>query len=279
MRRAALLLAAPLALAALLGSDRAEAMSCIGHAYERMKISLIEVQREGKVVQKPAELGDLDELLNSGNRGRGILMWNKATMSPAKFYVIAEESPAALRVAGYIASQGKRTLMTACRYAVPYTPILPGRYRFEQEHGDGSKTSRGIDDPTLEIRPGRSMAELRFKLGGRAHVARYAISCASFEWEKGRESCAPFEPDSPSAGGDAASPSASASAPAASSAPPPAAPPPPPPPITVERVPPPTARGCAACATAGAASTQGVAPNIAAALSALMALAMRRRRR
>lgn len=188
---------APALFALLFVTARAAANTCIEHAYERMAIELTEVRRDGEVVAKPPELGDLDEILNSGDQGRGVLLWNRKTMNPAKFYRLNEEVAAIPLVKRHIDAASARTLKTGCGYTVAYTPILPGRYGFKWEHSDGSKTSRAIDDPVVDVAPGRGTVALRFTLAGRAHQATYAVRCATFDWEDeerrdGR--CAPSEP-------------------------------------------------------------------------------------
>jgi hypothetical protein len=205
------LVSASALVALTLTASRAAAMSCIDHAYERMAIQLAEVRRDDDVVERPPELGDLDEVLNSGERGRWILLWNKATMHPAKFYALAEEATATPTVKRYIAAESERWLRTGCGYRVPYTPILPGRYVFQEEHA-GGKTSRGIDEPVLYVRPGRGSLDLRFKIKGSSYRASYTVKCASFEWDKG-SSCAPSEPSEPAAASPAPPPTSTAPAP------------------------------------------------------------------
>ena len=255
-------------LGALLQSAPAEALRCVHHAYEQMALTLLEVKRGDQVVPRPAELGELDQLLNSGEGGRSVLLWSTRGDTPAaKFYLLEHEVEAAPGVREYISAQRRRRRMTKCRFAIPYTPILPGRYRFHQNHLDDPEPSPGIEGTTLEIKPGRSLVELRFKLRGSPHVARYAVRCASFEWEKSAGTCAPSAPDSPSPD--------SAPRPAPAPDAPPLPPSAPPPALTVEAVAP-TTRGCAGCTTA---TNSGVGSRGALALLALLALIARRRRR
>jgi hypothetical protein len=94
-------------------------------------------------------------------------------------------------VAAYLDNARARRLQTGCGYAVPYTPIQPGEYPFSEEHTDGDKVSRGIDHPVLVVAPGRDRLELRFEIAGTAYRAVYRVTCAYFDWNDHRETCAP----------------------------------------------------------------------------------------
>lgn len=254
------LLAAFAALAvALCTSARAAARSCIGHAYERMQIELAGVYRGDAEVPRPPELQNLDELLNSGAQGQGALLWEKATLGFAKFYQLTEPKEPTPKVGRYLRAASQRKLMTSCGYAVSYTPILPGRYAFDQEHRDGAKVPVGIDDPEIIVAPGRDKIELRFSLKGLRYRAVYLVKCAAFEWEGGAQRCAESEPsaiDTP-VKPDAAPPPDAAAPPPAEPAPAPprpvevsSHPAPAPPPVQ----PPPG--GCGGCAASAGPSAR-----------------------
>jgi uncharacterized protein (TIGR03382 family) len=94
-------------------------------------------------------------------------------------------------VTSYIESWREQWLETACGYSVSYTPIVPGRYTFVEEHSTGGKVSVGIDDPVLHISPDRQEATLEFSVKGVEYSAGYRITCAFFDWEdRGHKSCA-----------------------------------------------------------------------------------------
>ena len=190
--------AAIVAVAMVLGAAaRAEAMSCIDHAYEHMSVELVHVRRGGAVVPAPPELEPLDELLNSGEGGKAVLFWKKETMGFAKFYRLDRADPPSPKVRPYIDAAGMRSLRTSCGYAARYTPILPGRYVFSEEHRDGAKTPRGIDAPVLTVSPGRGEVVLEFGARGARYEAIYRVKCALFNWDANRDEtvCAPSEPN------------------------------------------------------------------------------------
>ncbi|MBW2262249.1 MAG: hypothetical protein JRG91_09780 [Deltaproteobacteria bacterium] len=167
----------------------AEAMSCIDHAWETMDVTLEGVTSGGEPVDPPPELKPLDQLLNSSSQGKSILFWEKENMGFAKFYALAETVEPTPGVASYIDAYSEWTLETGCHYEVSYTPILPGRYPFQEEHGSGGTTSAGVDDPVLIMPPDRETVTLEFKLAGVQYAARYKVTCAYFEWD-GSKSCA-----------------------------------------------------------------------------------------
>jgi len=223
MRTCALLLAA-----AILAPAPAGAMSCIHHAWETMDVTLEGVTRDGEPVEAPPQLGTLDQLLNSSSEGESILFWEEETMGFAKFYHLEETFEPTPGVAAYIDSYSEWTLRTACKYTVRYTPILPGRYPFQEEHGDGSTTPKGIDDPVLVVPPDRETVTLEFSVGGVEYAARYRVTCAFFDWDKDRSrTCADTSPEVTLVDGEKVIS------------------PPPPPPVQPER------SGCSSCAVTG----------------------------
>ncbi len=135
-----------------------------------------------KAVTPPPELGALDEALNSDNQGKGLLLWEKATMGFGKFYTLTDAFTPDAAIAPWLTATAKRKLMTGCGYSVDYTPILPGRYVFDQEHLGGERTPKGVEAPEVLVAPGRDRLELRFGVRGRRFRAEYAIRCAWFEW-------------------------------------------------------------------------------------------------
>jgi hypothetical protein len=169
-------------LALLCVPARASARSCIRHAYETMTISLGGVFQGDKAVPRPPALLDLDELINSGDMGRGILLWQKQTMGFAKFYKLRTPAPPTPEAARYIESVSKDKLKTACGYPVSYTPILPGVYPFEQEHSDGARVPRGVEDPVLSISADRKRATLEFSIAKVRYRAEYQVTRAYFSW-------------------------------------------------------------------------------------------------
>lgn len=250
-------LAATAALSLALSlSAPAAARTCTEHAYEQMDVVLLDVYEGDAKVPRPPELQDLDQLMNTGADGRSVLFWEKATLGFAKFYKLAEALPPTPNVGQYIADASKRKLMTGCNYEVPYTPILPGTYVFENEHRNGERVPIGVDDPVVVVAPGRDVVALGFTVKGRRYRAVYRVQCAYFDWNGVDKRCAPSEPSDidgamksagappPSALSAAPAPSepapaTSSSAPAspAATAPSPSAPPP---------------LGCAGCAASPA---------------------------
>lgn len=177
-------------LAGALVPGRAESKSCIDHAYEQMDAELEGVTSGDKPVAPPPELKPLDRLLNSAEDGKWVLFTDES-YGHGKFYELAETVEPTPGVASYIESWSEQQLETACGYSVSYTPIVPGRYTFVEEHSTGGKTSAGIDDPVLHISPDRRRATLEFSVKGVAYSAGYRITCAFFDWEnRGQKSCA-----------------------------------------------------------------------------------------
>ncbi|MFO0565649.1 MAG: hypothetical protein U0263_08305 [Polyangiaceae bacterium] len=182
-----------LALAAV--GTRASAKSCVHHAYEHMDVELVDVRQAGKVVAAPPGLRPLDQALNSGEKGRGVLFWEAKTMGFGKLYELDRVDPPTPKVLAYIESYRDRALRTECGSSVPYTPILPGRYVFSREHADGATVSRGVERPVLTVAPGRAELVLDFGVLGVRYQATYRVKCAYFDWEAGglSERCAPSE--------------------------------------------------------------------------------------
>ena len=221
----------------------AAAKSCIRHAYESMALRRLEVRADGRTVEPPPELGEFDELLNSGERGRALLFWDHDGdwRLAGKWFRGREASEASAVQRAWIEDRSARMLTTSCGYPVPYTPILPGRYRFSEEHVDGGKTSVGIDATHLVVAPDRQRVTLEFSAAGRAYEAIYEVTCARFEWEPGEaDKCGPKEvhvdpPPTP------ANEPASAEPPKIE----------PPAPVAADAPPPVGARGCAVAPTGG----------------------------
>lgn len=63
-------------------------------------------------------------------------------------------------IAAWLTATAKRKLMTGCGYSVDYTPILPGRYVFDQEHLGGERTPKGVEAPEVFVAPGRDRRAL-----------------------------------------------------------------------------------------------------------------------
>ena len=234
MRASTIALPSILAAIVLACPRPAEAMSCIDHAWETMDVTLEGVTSGGEPVDPPAELKPLDQLLNSSSQGKSILFWEKENMGFAKFYELAETAQPTPGAASYLDAYSEWTLETGCHYEVSYTPILPGRYPFQEEHGSGGTTSAGVDDPVLIVPPDRETVTLEFEVAGVQYAARYEVTCAYFEWD-GSKSCAITS----TADGT----------------------PPPPPPVQPARA------GCANCSTTGA-------PDLAAGSLALLVLVL-----
>ncbi len=161
----------------------ADARSCIDHAYEHMEVERVSVESGGKTVDAPPELHPLNEVLNSGYGGKGLLFWEKETMGFSKFYLLDRVSTPDVSVQSYLTSTAARTLETSCGYDVQYTPILPGEYPFAEEHLTGAKTSAGIDHPRVVVAPDRKQVELFFGVGPTEYRAVYRVTCAYFDWE------------------------------------------------------------------------------------------------
>jgi hypothetical protein len=172
--------------------DASHARSCIRHAWETMEVELIEVTSEGKVVEPPSALEPLDHLINSSEMGEWVLFNEEATMGFGKFYKLDEEVEATGEVAKYLALVSTWQLRTGCKYNVRYTPIVPGRYVFAEEHSGGGTVSKGIDEPVLHVSPDRSIVKLDFSVGGTAYTAHYKVSCAYFEWTGEPKSCVDY---------------------------------------------------------------------------------------
>ncbi|MEZ4448896.1 MAG: hypothetical protein R3B09_05390 [Nannocystaceae bacterium] len=190
VRSLALVLTLGVALGAV---GPASARSCIRNAYERLQVERVGVFEGTQEVVAPPELEPLDTLYNSDG-ATGVLFWQERSMGFAKFYRLERTFPPTPAVAEYLEEARTRYLATSCGYPAAYTPIVPGRYLFEQEHGDGTKVSRRIAEPELWIAPGRDVLELRFRVGERRYRAVYKIVCADFKWtpkDEGR--CAPTE--------------------------------------------------------------------------------------
>lgn len=249
----------------------AAAKSCIRHAYETLDLQLEGVYEGDRRVGAPAALAGLDRMLNSGNEGKSVLVWNRATMAHAKFYRLTQPLEAAPAVAEYLKASAGRRLDTACGYSVGYTPVLPGRYAFDQEHSDGSTTPRDLAEPEVIVAPGRDVVEVRARIGERRLRAVYRVTCARFTWDKSETTaCAPTEQTHDlaaalaSAEGAADKPSAGVEAPAEPAAPMNVEP------RGIERPPPPVSTG-------GRCSVDGSAPWPA--LLLLLALRARTRAR
>jgi hypothetical protein len=193
----------------------AAATSCIHHAYETFDLRLTGVYDGKRRVKGPAAVRRLDRLVNSSDGGTSVLVWHEATMGHGKFYRLAQPLTPTPAVAAYIEATEQRTLRTGCGYRVPYRPVSPGRYVFEEEHSDGRETPRGLAEPELIVAPGRDVVELRFRNEGRRYRAVYEVVCAHFDWDKKEaDRCAPSEPTP-----DLAAALASAPAPADADAP------------------------------------------------------------
>lgn len=194
MSRRSISFALACALAAMSTERAAIAKSCIGHAYEHMEVELVAVRHDGKIVPKPPALLPLDQALNSGAAGKGILFWRHEDMGFAKFYQLERTDAPTPKVRAYLEAAATKRLKTSCGYDVAYTPILPGRYAFSEEHGDGAKTPKGIESPVLVVAPGRAELTLEFGVAGVRYEASYRVKCAHFTWEASDETqCAPME--------------------------------------------------------------------------------------
>lgn len=173
----------------------AAAKSCIRHAYEHLDLQFEGVYEGDNAVEAPAALAQIDRLLNSENKGKNVLVWHQATREHAKFYRLERALTATPAVAEYIEWNARRSLSTSCGNSAPYTPVLPGRYVFDQEHGDGSRTPRGLGEPEVFVAPGRDIVEIRGTVGERRLRAVYRVTCARFKWgESEANKCAPSEP-------------------------------------------------------------------------------------
>ncbi len=180
-----------LAIVTLLSARDAKATSCIDHAWETMDVRIVGVTSNGEPVQPPLQLLPLDLLLNSSEKGRWILFTQKDSYDHGKFYEIAGTVQPTEGVSAYIEAASEWSLDTDCGYEVGYTPIVPGRYAFVEEHMGGGKVSKDIDDPVLSISADRLTATLEFSAGGVPYVATYRITCAYFDWtQPGTKNCA-----------------------------------------------------------------------------------------
>jgi hypothetical protein len=282
-------LAGTLFLTLAIPIHEARARSCIDHAYEHMDLERTGVFIGAKPVAAPPELGALDEALNSDNQGKGLLLWAKSTMGFGKFYTLTEPFTPDAAIAPWLTATAKRKLMTGCGYSVDCTPVLPGRYVFDQEHLGGERTSKGVDAPEVLVAPGRDRLELRFGVRGKRFRAEYAIRCAWFEWTPNTPKQCAKSVASPWPANVVADASSVEPEPAPSVAPSPSASSPPPAaPSTAQAlsiesvpVPPPGSdprqgRGCGSCAVGADAGRAPVGWGIALALGAIARRGARR---
>jgi hypothetical protein len=184
-----------LATAALwLPAPPTAARSCIDHAYEAMDLVRLEVRSGGAPVEAPPELGDFDELLNSGDQGRSLLFWDQDGdwQRAAKWFGVRKAIRPSPIQADYIEASSSRRLRTSCGYSVGYTPILPGRYTYVEEHAGDSQT--GLIAERLTVSADRQRVTFAFSVSGRAYEAIYEVTCAYFDWERDApRTCGPKE--------------------------------------------------------------------------------------
>lgn len=192
MRASMLLAACALAIASLASGDAA-GRSCISHAYEHMELRRLDVRERGALVEAPASLPAFDQLLNSGERGKSVLLWEHEGdwSAGAKWFASREAIEPSATQAAYIEASASRVLQTSCGYPVVYTPILAGRYTFKEDHTGGA-TSQGIDARTVTVSADRQRVHLEFVLAEQRYTATYEVTCAYFDWGEGRQ-CGPKE--------------------------------------------------------------------------------------
>ena len=184
----------------------AEARSCIGHAYETMALQRLDVRAGGVSAPAPPGLAAFDELLNSGEGGASLLFWNHASdwERGAKWFASRQAIEPTPIQAQHIAEVAARDLKTSCGYMVDYTPILPGRYTYKEDHS-GEPVSVGVDARSLEVTADRQRVIFTFVADGQEYEATYAVTCAHFDWEhKEPRRCGPggsatVGPDAPPA--------------------------------------------------------------------------------
>jgi hypothetical protein len=58
---------------------------------------------------------------------------------------------------------------------VPYVPIVPGDYVFEEEHSSGAKNPIGIGNPRLTVSADRRQIELFYSWQGEQQRAVFAV--------------------------------------------------------------------------------------------------------
>jgi len=162
----------------------AMAMQCDDHWVEHFDVELVEITGTGRAVTGPSQVRTLDELTNSSRMGRGLLFLRKSTMGFAKFYRLTKETEPTPEVKNFIEQAKRRWMKTACGNSIPYTPILPGEYVFEEEHRDGARKSAGIDKPTLIIGADRKQVELHLGWKGEDLRAFFRVKHSGFGSDK-----------------------------------------------------------------------------------------------
>jgi len=172
-----------------LAPEQVKARKCIGHAYQIMELDLKEVLHKGKAVKAPPFLSKHIELMNSSDRGKLLLFRNKPGNAFAKFFRLKRAYKAPAKEAKWLKMIQARTLRTSCGTNIPYTPILPGVYVFDQEHSTGKKTSALVDKPIAYLYPWRDTLLLEFTWKGKAMKARYQRVCQIFPWKGNKWSC------------------------------------------------------------------------------------------
>lgn len=163
-----------LSLGLALPTDAAAA-PCTDYSYETLRLEPPTVYENDSVVEAPALLAALDQVMNSRERGFDLLLWDGETQRGGVFRVEGNFAATPAVAAGLEAAR-QRTYLNSCGDNVAFAPLLPGRYKHRLTQED-----RTLGGAELLIAPGRDVVELRIRLGRHRYRAVYPVRCARFE--------------------------------------------------------------------------------------------------
>lgn len=158
-----------------------EAHSCIDHVAETFDLELLGVFNGTSPANAPEMVRQLDRLTNSAQKGLSVLVFRKSDWAFGKFYRLTSERQATPEVQKSIDEMRRLRMKIRCGGSVPYTPIVPGEYAFDQEHDTGARQSVGIGSPLLTVSTDRKQVELTFTFANERLRAIYKVKRSYFD--------------------------------------------------------------------------------------------------
>lgn len=179
----------PLAVggAVALGPGYADAVKCDSPISETFALTLMEITRDGEPADDPLRLGEIDELINSGSGGVGILLWAGVGVEEhlATRYELSTAITPTDGARRHIDESNARKSRGVLCGGIPYRAIQPGVYTFTETQGSGSDDPSPLENPVVTIAADRRPVTLDFDFDGSSWTAVYAVDEAFFEADEG----------------------------------------------------------------------------------------------